>query len=527
MNSSTSQIRTVIGGGKHVSEPPDYQGAASFGRQTDSGYASQGATPASHPPVATPLVFGKFPSESIWPLSSRNEKKERIVFSDLAVDKATTDRFTAIRPHFEKLLLEYVRKGQKRGASFTPISTRLLMIGSSKEDAVAEIAVFCHPDQRKRLKKFAKLRGVTDLCQPDDPGEKTFRITVFGNAPMLLARLGESKVAVIADHFLFYDLPLTLCGTRIILRSPSGQTSNATVGGVIKIVTEIGDVQCYGMTVGHALQELYNSDAFDDEEYDNEKDDSDDEDSDDNDSIDTDDNSDISHDPSLMRSLTDSPSSGSSVGPSSWGFLEPLTIGEIVEPSMRTTEVAHYYDWALFRLLDASRYELNKLLSEERASITLTKRAPGETGRRSVCMMAGHTAVKKGHLLPSPGRIVINPGRDFVDSYMITIDDGIGICEGDSGSWVVDADTFELYGHLVASDMFDSGYVIPFSGVSDDIKREFRAQSVTLPSMVDIFCARYDEIPITAAPTPAPNVPTKDSCIDSGYSSNPAVSRYI
>ena len=65
-----------------------------------------------------------------------------------------------------------------------------------------------------------------------------------------------------------------------------------------------------------------------------------------------------------------------------------------------------------------------------------------------------------------------------------------GICDGDSGSWVIDSSTFELYGHLVATDMFGGGYVIPMSDVFNDIKRNLDARSVELPDTVDVLHAR-------------------------------------
>ncbi len=73
----------------------------------------------------------------------------------------------------------------------------------------------------------------------------------------------------------------------------------------------------------------------------------------------------------------------------------------------------------------------------------------------------------------------------YIDESALT-ERSNGICDNDSGSWVIDCETFELYGHLVASDMFDGGYVIPMADISDDIKRQLYASGVELPSVVDI-----------------------------------------
>ncbi|KAK2612540.1 hypothetical protein QQS21_001478 [Conoideocrella luteorostrata] len=65
-----------------------------------------------------------------------------------------------------------------------------------------------------------------------------------------------------------------------------------------------------------------------------------------------------------------------------------------------------------------------------------------------------------------------------------------GICDGDSGAWVIDTLRCELYGQLVASDWFGSGYVIPMQLIFDDIKRQFKAEHVELPTTVDVYLAK-------------------------------------
>lgn len=61
------------------------------------------------------------------------------------------------------------------------------------------------------------------------------------------------------------------------------------------------------------------------------------------------------------------------------------------------------------------------------------------------------------------------------------------ILDGDSGSWVVDETTGEVYGHLVASDMFGDGYVVPIHAAFDDIKSRLNLFSVSLPAMQNIL----------------------------------------
>ena len=61
---------------------------------------------------------------------------------------------------------------------------------------------------------------------------------------------------------------------------------------------------------------------------------------------------------------------------------------------------------------------------------------------------------------------------------------------GDSGSWVVDEQSYGVYGHLVASDALGEIYVVPFDQILLDIKHTLGAVSISLPSQSDISLRR-------------------------------------
>jgi hypothetical protein len=67
------------------------------------------------------------------------------------------------------------------------------------------------------------------------------------------------------------------------------------------------------------------------------------------------------------------------------------------------------------------------------------------------------------------------------------------MCDGDSGSWVVHSSRLEVYGHVVASDTFGAGYVIPMTRSLEDIRRTFNMASVELPTLVDVACKAFTE----------------------------------
>lgn len=68
----------------------------------------------------------------------------------------------------------------------------------------------------------------------------------------------------------------------------------------------------------------------------------------------------------------------------------------------------------------------------------------------------------------------------------------IGIRDGDSGCWIIDQETNELYGHLEASDIFNDGYVKPMSTVFNRIENGgFGVSRVYLPRVEDLSDPRY------------------------------------
>lgn len=64
------------------------------------------------------------------------------------------------------------------------------------------------------------------------------------------------------------------------------------------------------------------------------------------------------------------------------------------------------------------------------------------------------------------------------------------ICQGDSGSWVIDRRTLEVYGHVIASDKFGDAYVIPIHDTLSDVKVQLGAASVDLLSSADVAFLR-------------------------------------
>lgn len=77
------------------------------------------------------------------------------------------------------------------------------------------------------------------------------------------------------------------------------------------------------------------------------------------------------------------------------------------------------------------------------------------------------------------------------------------VCIGDSGSWVIDPLTYEVFGHIVATDMLGDAYVIPLQSIFEDIRTWHDVQSVNLPTALD-FGAKLLSIGTEHQPSTAP-----------------------
>ena len=59
--------------------------------------------------------------------------------------------------------------------------------------------------------------------------------------------------------------------------------------------------------------------------------------------------------------------------------------------------------------------------------------------------------------------------------------------KGDSGAWVTDSETQEVYGHIVASEAFGRAHVIPMNDIFSDIKTRLSLSAVGLASQDEIW----------------------------------------
>ncbi|KAL7780928.1 hypothetical protein V8C43DRAFT_320239 [Trichoderma afarasin] len=468
----------------------------------DSGYATAMPSPEQSQTVSVVCSASTIPTKTVpFPLPG---EKNLLLFKREAVP-ATIARFNEIVPEIERLLVQYIRTANKlfsSTVSYRPMSIRYLVLGKSEADAKDCLVVFCPPSQCKRVKRFfEKHRAVKSLCEPPDLSAPSFRPVVKDLAPQLTVLqsgeeaqeyTGPTSIEVHCSSTPPSDK--TLCGTPIRFTNHAGEARHGTLGGIVKLVKSNG-FELYGLTAGHGLLDwedslLPTSDSDymdDDDSYIDEG--SIDEDMKELLELESSDGSISSPEPEAADSPLSHPEPKLEETKLSekWAFEHSQRLGNILpRPKHHTKGGGQYLDWALIEI-DASKHQPNYHPSLKSKNLELTaaqkRLTPAPLGQPAI-MIGGSQGCIPGTLSSLPARLMLGHGQSFVDVYTLCLQDHT-VCIGDSGSWVIDPLTYEVFGHIVATDMLGDAYVIPLQSIFEDIRAWHDTQSVDLPTAPD------------------------------------------
>ncbi|KAK3395006.1 hypothetical protein B0H63DRAFT_462535 [Podospora didyma] len=429
------------------------------------------------------------------------------------VDYTFNARFREVVPELERLLQKHMQRGSislfqsskaRARKQTTTISIRLMTVGKTFAVAKPAIVIFVCGQQTSSLEGLLRQPHMRQLYQPDDGITPCFDMVIVAEAPR--KRFLED-VSVVWDPSLTRERDLvTYCGVQIRLEARSHQRSvAATLGGVVKITYSPGNVCLVGMTAGHVIETLFDSDP-EKQEY-------------------------SSADQSLLK-LEEHES------PISWTSSFQKLTGKLLYPSMLEVDddeeapLIPPRDWALFEMngrlkikpnllqtLGLGQSASNKAHSRGHFGNCLTTAPhdsfPVDEPIEVVLLSGSHqhsAAAMLGELSHLPGGIMLDSDQGFVDAYLLTLDerdDPISVQDGDSGSWVVNPISMEVYGHVVATDCTGDAYVIPLHATFAEMKELLGVESVDLPSTADLLDAALRASTFTSMPPPA--VTTKDA----------------
>ncbi|RYP11146.1 hypothetical protein DL764_000217 [Monosporascus ibericus] len=475
----------------------------------DSGYVTQSLTPSensnSQKSSRSSSNTVDRATNQVRLVSSGTGPVQSLAEFDKHVDDDAISRFSRIQSQIEKPLLKYVCKFSGK---YRSMAIRLMVLGTSESEAKPYMVVLVPEDQCKRVRKFFEKSSVRALCQPVDETVPSFEVLVYGRPPE--PKEGDDDIDVLVP-LINGNLGFTsdtYCGAPIIVRQPSGTEKRATFGGIVKAVSENGDFKLYGLTAGHVVADTDDdlsiqsaSDTvavFDDPSiFDSDSD------------SDTDgsvkeiqeavEDVERSDEPEKVPALQDDSST-------SWSSLELGNFGSISKErpqltpengKVRTWISGENFDWAL---IEMTSYKPNRLRPRSRTKDEGSHAVASTSGdlvmppplseyigiKKSVIVNSGSEGPKRGRISALPSRLLLHPGRKFVDSLVVNLEDNKRIVDGDSGSWVVNERTLQVYGHVVATDAFGGGYIMPLDETLRDVKNRLSVTSVELASIVDI-----------------------------------------
>ncbi|RYP82364.1 hypothetical protein DL769_001689 [Monosporascus sp. CRB-8-3] len=485
----------------------DQAGNSAFRR--DSGYFTQSQTPDrnsnSQQSSRSSSNAVDRTANQVRPGTSGTGPAQSLAEFDKHVDNDTISRFSHIQSQIEKPLLKYVCKFPGK---YRSMAIRLMVLGTSESEAKPYIVVLAPEDQCKRVRKFFDKTSVRALCQPEDDTMPSFEVLVYGRPPE--PKEGDDDIDVLVP-LINGNLGFTsdtYCGAPIIVRQPSGVEKRATFGGIVKAVSKNGDFKLYGLTAGHvvgdtdddlSVQSITDTVAYSDELSISDSDSDSDADGFVEEIQEAVVDAEFFDEPEKALALQDD-------GSASWSSLELGNLGNISKEGLqvspgdgkgRTWISGENFDWALIEMTD---YKPNRLRPRSRTEDEGSHAVASTTGdlvmppplsdyigmKKSVVVISGSEGPKRGHISALPSRLLLHPGRKFVNSLVVHLEDNKRIVDGDSGSWVVNERSLQVYGHVVATDAFGGGYIMPLDETFRDIKNRLSVASVELASMVDI-----------------------------------------
>ncbi|KAL6362434.1 hypothetical protein LRP88_03716 [Fusarium phalaenopsidis] len=398
------------------------------------------------------------------------------------IDIATARRANDVIEQMSLLLQEHMVKSKrykylsrpKRNPP--PMSIRPIVLGTTEEDAKTCLVIFCTDSHgvHEKIKDFLRKSFVKELYQPRDSTEHSFDVHVVGAPPSEQAGVA---VGIPINNPRPETSTCTLCGTSIyFVQEKSEQKQFATMGGILRLEFPDGTNDLYGLTAEHGAIDPRDPNDSDTSMSDG--------------GSDYGDSSSRPASPTIMVQIDfdlgpclDVPTRDDQEMHSEVDDLEPV-MARVELSALENTQNGAFRDWALFPLPTRDLKPKPNMLQLQGQPPKALKMPDGLTEiseSRTVQIITG-SGLKRATLAPCLSRVLLKPGTAFVWALTVELQTNSDIRRGDSGSWVVDPLTLEVYGHLVATDVLMGAYVIPLVDIIDDIRSRFYEVSVQFPS---------------------------------------------
>ncbi|TGO14320.1 hypothetical protein BTUL_0055g00700 [Botrytis tulipae] len=416
----------------------------------DSGYASQATTPDTpRPSVDRSVTDGK----ALWPRPLR--KPKLLQAYNKPIPPLTWERFSDLREQYAESLNNFTRSLP----SCSSVLMTLQVLGEDEESAEPWVFVQCDKSVFKKVNNFFKKPLIKVDFEPSQPDDRSprLRVLVCPLKPRYLTKdsgLSSEHDSHINEEaiLIFSKSPIhdTLCGTRITTED----SCQATIGGIIKIVHIDGRERFFGMSARHCVLKDCQNEASQD--------------SDDEGSYEED----FQFDLSSVNANIDQ--EHQSIQSTSNELMGRISLADVSNPSLNGGK---NLDWSLVSIINQRLAVLpNTYMEKCIFEMRPHGLEPVEIDVR--VLLAGEQI--RGIMSTLPSYLMVPPGNVLVQTYLLSCTDGIVLQPGTSGAWVIDADSNRLYGHVVASDVFNRVYVVPISDSFENIRSHLSAVSVSL-----------------------------------------------
>jgi len=455
-------------------------------QHADSGYATRSNTAFTSPVGSSQNTSEeKTPQDEFAHSNTRSVPlpgREDLYIIRRDLDYTSNARFREIAPSMQQLLQKSMpkqwssvfqsAKAKSKRPHATMMSMRLMVVGATAETAKPSIVIFLAGDQTRCVEAALEQPSLRGLYRSNDGVTPSFDVIVVGQEPR---KRSYREVSVVWEASRQREKSLsTFCGVQICLDAGGGRSAAATLGGIVKLTYGPGDFKLVGMTAGHPIHDLLDPE------------------------------SDAEH---LV-------------------FKHPRALGTVLHPLINNdiqdddqAILVPKRDWALVEMNSPVRMRPNLMhIAGNEGGLNLQRKAPAsQTGNLplqsrgqghsmtaappasfpdinpiEVVLLGGSShfsGAMVGLLSHMLGAIMLSPDDGFVDAYLLTLDEGQELQDGDSGSWVVNPVSLEVYGHVVATDMTGDVYVIPLHESLEEMKDALGVESVSLLGTADILDA--------------------------------------
>ncbi|KIW12209.1 hypothetical protein PV08_09485 [Exophiala spinifera] len=475
-----------------VCQTPRYEHKQSLIKVPDSGYGST---------IDSPELSQENGSTSFLKDKAKNIKKslfprEKKVLKQYSRTLTTIEqaRFADLRVLFGYALSELLLRQKRSSAA---VEMRIAVMGETETSARPFILVACQKPILKLVKQFFAQKDIKDELSPSNKIWPRFEVLIREQLELFSGH-GPITAWTQCDSALNPD-PYSKKSILIMMEEGS---RFATLGGTLQAKGPDGQIRQYGLTVGHFETALHDSPEESSVEQTG------------SDSVDVQSESSLESQDQRQNVVDDTLEPGCLRDPfapdddddddyeiDGWQtspdaprveaqeHQEPTSFGEYVgavfmhtfTDSMRLKPDNR--DWALIEL--SSQYWAGAFaysdLPPPPPPISVAKEDSIAAGQlKDVTVARAGACGIRGKLSKQESTIMFGSQGAFADLYTLSGLAAPGLKAGDSGAWVYDSQTCEVYGHVIGQGLFGDVLVMPMHAIVRDIQESLGASGVWL-----------------------------------------------